>query len=618
VTAIYGALGQVTGKEIDEMGTRLLHRGKQQTTRRLSNELFFGCGTQTGLTSGFFTDGRYTIVADASIYNRDELKESLGSRGCELKTNDSEECLLSMYKVHGITGLNRINGDFGFAIWDQLSRELVLGRDYFGCSPLYYTRLHGGGLAFSSEYKALLALSAVSSVPDLDMIQHLQNCKKLPIGKTLFKDVYSVPPGSIVVLNETGARVRHAEMPKLNLSVSECSEREASQRIKEALIGAIERRIGSQRSIGIAVGGIDSMALVCICRYLYPTAEIHTFTAGYGNRDDDLLNGSRVARAMNTTHHEIKTPPNLLRTSLPKLVWHLEDPYARSESLQLYEVARIASEFVPSLLSAQGADGLFGGMPKYKILPYVTKAAFLKTPLQEFYNLTQIGVKPKSVVGQILDALYFRGTVAAVPKVIGTMYVPDAIAFPESEKEFINQMLISSFQSGVCQSIQKFDRSFAASGVRYLSPFYDRGLVQLAYSIPDSFKIKSGIEKYIFRKALDGIVPKTLLKTPKLPQRMNYDLAFSNTLDEVTDNYLSKSKVEARGFFLFSDIQRLKRRKGTKPYSAEGGMRLWTALLTELWGVEFLDKKGHGNDVSQSRPELELVIESTGIEALVS
>jgi asparagine synthase (glutamine-hydrolysing) len=134
----------------------------------------------------------------------------------------------------------------------------------------------------------------------------------------------------------------------------------------------------------------------------------------------------------------------------------------------------------------------------------------------------------------------------------------------------------------------------------YRSPFFDRNLIQVAYSIPDSLKIRNGRDKYILRRALKSIVPDELLNVPKSLQRMKYDVDFSNTLDEISDRLLSRENVIRRGFFDYSDIERLRKRKTDKPYSGEGAMRLWTALLTETWAQEFLDKRGAG---PRSSPE---------------
>jgi asparagine synthase (glutamine-hydrolysing) len=197
--------------------------------------------------------------------------------------------------------------------------------------------------------------------------------------------------------------------------------------------------------------------------------------------------------------------------------------------------------------------------------------------------------------------------------VLGTSYYPDPIAFPNVTEQFVNHMLVNGFQVGVCQDVQKFDRGFAAWGVRYRSPFYDRRVIETAYSISDGLKIKGGIQKYIFRRALDGIVPPPLVNVPKYPQRMKYDLEFSNVLDELSASYLSKNKVEKRGFFQFSDIQRLIRRDTTRAYSAEGAMRVWTALMTEIWATEFLDMNGRGSEAFSATPDLEPAIGSMAL-----
>jgi len=596
--AIYGILGHATDKVARSMGMRLAHRGMSQTIESISNRLLFGCMSQN-TSNPIFTNAQHTILADASIYNRIELEEHLSSSGYQCKTDADEELILALYQSKGIDGISMINGDFAFAISDNKTHELILGRDFVGSKPLFYTILPSNGLAFSSEYKALLALDALSAIPNLDMIQHLQNCKKLPMGQTLLKNVNAVTAGSLTAFDSNGNLLRQQQLPKLTLDIKYLSEDVAVQNVRDALIISIQSRVTDQNKIGIALsGGIDSIGVACICRNLYPDAEIHTFTAGYGEDDSDLSTASKVAQAMNTIHHEIMTPPDLMKHHLNDLVWHLEDPYARSEALQLYQVAHLASDFVPSLFCAQGADGLFAGMPKHKILWYMKKLPFLKHPLGEFYNLTQLSTKPKSILGRIMDTLYFQGKVPGPPKVIGSDYIPDLYQFPQINKEFINMILVKGYQGGVCQSVLKFERSFASWGVNYISPFYDRNLIRIAYSIPDSLKIKDGKQKYIFRKALSSIVPDEFLNVPKLPQRMQYNLDFSNIIDEVSDKFLSKDNVEKRGLFNFSDITRLKKRKPDQPYSDEGSMRIWTALLTEIWAIEFLDKRGAGPEIS--------------------
>ena len=158
--------------------------------------------------------------------------------------------------------------------------------------------------------------------------------------------------------------------------------------------------------------------------------------------------------------------------------------------------------------------------------------------------------------------------------------------------EFINDVAVKGFQNGQCQDIQKFERNIAGCGLIYQSPFYDLDLVKKAFSIPDSLKISGGMQKYILRRSFEGVVPEKFLQVPKLPQRMNYDMEFSHTLNKLAEQYLSKASIENRCFFKYSDIERLIKKSLRKPYSPEWSMRIWTAVLTEVWARVYLDNNG--------------------------
>ena len=294
---------------------------------------------------------------------------------------------------------------------------------------------------------------------------------------------------------------------------------------------------------------------------------------------------------MNTFHHEIITTPDMVESSLRALVWHMENPIARSETLQLYEIARKASDFVESLLTGMASDGLFAGMPKHKLVWLSKKAPFLKHAFEEFYTLTQTGRRPKTVFGKLAQAFYFRGKLTDVPKVAGTDYRPPSTVFPAERKELINAVLARGFQTGVPTWLPKVERTFAAWDVRFSSPFLDKRMIRLGFQIPDSFKIRKGQEKYILRRALRSIVPEELLNVPKAPQRMKNDLSFSDTLDEIAEKILTREKVERHGFFDYDELCALRKRNKNRPYIFESAMRIWTAVLTEIWAEQFLDRQ---------------------------
>jgi asparagine synthase (glutamine-hydrolysing) len=233
-------------------------------------------------------------------------------------------------------------------------------------------------------------------------------------------------------------------------------------------------------------------------------------------------------------------------------------------------------------------------MPRYKLLWWMKRLPLPRTYFSEFYNLTQLGLKPRRVVGKVLDWVYFQGQVPDAPTVLGAGSLPAPIELPPRSGQFVNTMMARGFQPGQCQDMAKYERSFASVAIGYRSPYCDLDFARFAYTISDALKIRYGRQKYILRKALCSVVPDEFLQVPKFMQRMKYDEAFSSTLEALCTDVLAQEAVEKRGFFQYSEIRKLLGRPPSKPYGPEAAMRLWTALCTEIWAQEFLDKRGLG------------------------
>jgi asparagine synthase (glutamine-hydrolysing) len=305
-----------------------------------------------------------------------------------------------------------------------------------------------------------------------------------------------------------------------------------------------------------------------------------------------MVTAADVARDVGSIHHTVLTPPSLVTASLAKLVWHLEDPIARSEALQLLRIGEVAADFVPVLLSGQGADGLFAGMARHRLIQMAGRMPLLRGPLFEIFDLTQLGIQPDGIVGKTLAALLYRGKVPPVPTVIGGGSVTRADRTPPGP-DFLNRTLAAGYQNSAQQDAGKFERPFAASGVGYASPCLDVSFARMAFTIDERLKIRRGMEKYIFRSSLDSVVPPRFRSVPKHPQRMRYDVEFADCLDQLADALLSASAVKSRGFFEQRSVDRLRRRSAGRPYATEAAMRLWTALATETWARLFLDNGGN-------------------------
>jgi asparagine synthase (glutamine-hydrolysing) len=150
----------------------------------------------------------------------------------------------------------------------------------------------------------------------------------------------------------------------------------------------------------------------------------------------------------------------------------------------------------------------------------------------------------------------------------------------------------------------KHDRAYGAWGLEARSPFHDVEFARTAFTITDRLKIRGRTNKYVLRKALAMVVPEQFRRVPKFPQRMKYDLEFAEALDAVAASALSDEAVRRRGLFEPEGIRRLFRPRQDQPYSAEAAMRLWTAVLTEYWAQEFVDRPGRSGSQPDMMPAL--------------
>lgn len=588
---VFGGVGLRDQRCLTEMARRLAHRGAGIDIREAADGVFLGCCFDPP-EQGIAQLDRYVMAADMAIYNEPGLRAELA--GADHGTLDTTAAVvLATYRRFSPAALARINGDFALVVWNDQAEELSFARDYAGSLPLYFAELPRGGVVFASEYKALLAVPEIGTDVDPDMVQYLQNHKYLPSGRTLLKGIRSAPAGAVLTLARNGGAREHGRMPPLACDVDRTSLDASCRKIADAFMEAMTPRAAGRSALGVALsGGIDSISVACACRQINPTATIHTFTAGSGADDPEIRTAELVADRIGASQHSVIVRPQRMAESLGPMVWHVESPIARTEVLQFYELGQAARGVVDLMLTGVVSDGLFAGLPRHKVLWLTQHLPFLRAPLREFYSLTQSGRPPEGLLGKLMDRLYFRGAVPDVPKVNGSQYRPELPSLPPIGQEFINEITCRGLQESIASWLPKVERPLRAAGLRYASPFLDRNFMRVAFTIPSDQKIRLGKEKYVLRRALRQLVPPEVINIPKFPMRMKHDAAFSEALDDVADRVLTRERVARRGLMAYAEIRRLRERGPGHSYSSEGAMRLWTALLTEIWAETFLDLRG--------------------------
>jgi asparagine synthase (glutamine-hydrolysing) len=578
--AIFGVVGSAVPAELNEMGARLAHRGVRAQWWNPASGVYLGANS-TDTPTLYGENGRFVVV-DRSPFAA-PLSEPL-----ELLDWDGME------------------HPFALAAWDDRSQTLSLARDFVGQKPLHYCPLESGGIAFATEYKALLALSHVKVEADLDSLQYMQCYKRTPSGRTLLRGIHTAPPGALIRLDRSGTVVDRQSMRPLTVDVRSVDEETASRELAHRFVEAIRPLVAGRSRVGISLsGGIDSMSVAYACRQCAPDAELVGYTAGNGADDPEISTASIVMDRLHGRHVPVVVTTEPLVERLPHAVWAFESPVGRTETFQALEIARAAhDDGFDWLMTGMGSDNLFAGMPKHKLLWLSQCVAPLRKDLHEFYALTQSGRAPERPLAQLMNVTYFRGAVPSVPRVRGAQFQPEKPALPASGPEFLNHALASNANDNISRSLVRLERPFQAFGVDFASPFFDRRVMDYAFQLPSRFKIHLGQEKYILRRAMRSLVSPDLLDIPKGISRIRQDAAFAATLWGLSARYLNPDRVRRRGFFEPEDVARVQRSIRRAHYHTEAAMRLWTMIVTEIWAEIYLDQRGRCPDSGKRNIDL--------------
>jgi asparagine synthase (glutamine-hydrolysing) len=577
MAAVFGVIGAVTAPELDEMGRRLAHRGGKATWNEVARQVYLGqVATSIRPPS---VEHQFSMVIDAP--------EGLAP-GSTQRIVDA-----FLYSSAAEDLDERLCFPFVFAAWDDARQELLLARDFLGLKPLHICRLPSGGIAFATEYKALLAIHEVPVRVDLDAVRCLQMYKAVPSGKTLLADISPVPPGSVLRIRRDASVASDDRMPDIRLVVDPMTEEQACEQLRRRLERATAPLVSGRSRVGLALsGGIDSMSTAFLARKCAPDAELVAFTAGEYLEDPEIKRAAHVMDCLQGKHEPLVVDNAELMSRLPVAVWHLENPIGRSETFQYLAIARLARDRgFDYLLTGMGADLLFGGMPRHKVLWMAEVLPFLRKDLLAFFESTQTGERSSRPLARLMTTLYYRGGLPPAPSVINCprTYEPELLAEPGHE--FINRCLMLDGQEPTSRTLARIERPFQAYGLDYGSPFLDKSVIQFAFTMPGHLKIHRGQQKYILRQAMRPLMSEDLRKAPKELMRMQQGGDFARTLHQLADRYLSAERVKRRGFFEFEDIERI-RGACKRSYHPETAMRLWTAIVTEIWAEIYLDNRG--------------------------
>jgi asparagine synthase (glutamine-hydrolysing) len=558
-------------------------------------------------------------VFNGEIYNYRELRDALSERGHRFYTSSDTEAIVHAYEEWGEDAFARLRGMFGIALWDAPRRTLVLARDRAGIKPLHYAE-RDRRLYFASEIKSLLAAGAVDRTIDLAALDHYLSFLYTPRDASIFSGIRKLPPGHLLRWHDGRAQV----IPFWQLPAGESfqgTEAEAAERLRERLADAVRAHLVSDVPLGAFLsGGIDSSIVVGLMAEA--TTTVKTFSIGFDEPAFDELEHARaVAEWFGTDHHEFVVRPDALAI-LDRLIDHFDEPFADPSAIPTWYVSEMARRHVTVVLSGDGGDELFGGYDRY--LPHPRVAAFDRLPIpakrrlaSTVWPLLPHGTRGKNFFrhvsrddnGRYLDSVSFfqpdEKAALLAPELAAPLEVAAEARLARHFERFAGltpqgRMMRFDFETYLPEDVlTKVDRMSMAHSIESRVPLLDNEVIDFAAALPSGMKIRHGRRKHILKRAVDGLLPSSIVARRKQGFGVPIGVWFRGGLTQVFRDVLLSPTAQQRGYFQRSFINRIvdEHLAGTRDHS----FRLWQLAVFELWHRRYLDAPW--KPVTQTLPE---------------
>jgi asparagine synthase (glutamine-hydrolysing) len=624
VCGICGFAGEADARPLpevlDRMCASIAHRGPDDQGVRIAEGVALGsrrlsiidiAGGNQPIRN---EDGTLWIVFNGEIYNYPELRPELISLGHEMYTHSDTECVLHAYEQWGEDFLSHLNGMFGLAIWDVRRRVLTLARDRMGIKPMYYTRL-GRQLVFGSELKALLAHPGVPRDIDHAAVAQYLSLEYVPSPRSILKGVDKLPPGHVLRWRQSDGGIEMKKWWDVELESSEGVKEpdldSCAADLRAALKEAVRKELVADVPIGVFLsGGIDSSAVAATMAELAP-GNVNSFSIGFADRSFDESAWARmVATRLGTNHHELVLEPHMLFDLVPKITALLDEPMADASIIPTYLLSQFTRQHVKVALGGDGGDELFAGYPTvlahrlagyYNQLPGVLSRRLvpgLVGRLPVNHDNLSFDYRAKRFVGSAhMDVAdrHRRWMGSFTPEEVGSVLAPGVLAAAGSARdpviehlgrrafrEPLNQVLYLDMKLYLENDIlTKVDRASMMVSLEARVPLLNVDFVEHVARLPLSLKLRRFNQKFIFKRALRGLVPPEILARPKKGFGIPVARWFRGPLRELLVDTLSPTGMARHGLFQAPEVERLIRAhlEGTRDHRKE----LWTLFIFQRW-----------------------------------
>jgi asparagine synthase (glutamine-hydrolysing) len=570
-------------------------------------------------------DNSLWIVFNGEIYNHRILRDQLIAQGHSYRTQSDTETIVHLYEEYGKDCVQHLRGMFAFAIWDVKRRSLFVARDRLGIKPLYY-RVTPDTFLFGSEIKALFAYPRIRAEFNRSVLPEYLAFGYLSGEETFYKGVRKLMPGHRLEINEDGdlQAEQYWDLPM----TSDEAPRDEGYYVgiyREMLEEAVNSHLMSDVPLGVFLsGGLDSSAVAALMTKIR-REPIETFSVGYSEQTYSELPYARtVAGHINSVHHEVSVSREDFFGALPKLIWHEDEPIAWPSSVSLFFVAESARKRVKVVLTGEGSDETLGGYSRYAftlknmafdrlfrglvpsairrgIRDSIATSTWLSANVRSKLSHTPLGLDGESWVAFYFDNFFSAFNQQNQTELLtdefgseieaGSAYRSVLGCWEKSSGELLQRLLYTDIKTYMVELLMKQDNMSMAASIESRVPFLDHVLVEWAARVPASVQIRGLSGKRILKKAMEDLLPHSIIYRPKLGFPTPWSGWLVGTQLDSIERLLLEPRSIDRGFFKRPAIEKLFREHRSRYRDNQD--RIWRLFNLELWHRVCIEGESH-------------------------
>ncbi|MEO8231769.1 MAG: asparagine synthase (glutamine-hydrolyzing) [Ignavibacteriota bacterium] len=615
---------------ISKMIQTLRHRGPEEAGLYIDNHIALAharlsiIDISEGIQPIHNKDKSLWIIFNGEIFNYPELRAELIKAGHNFYTKSDTEVIVHLYEEYGINSLQKLNGQFAFAIWDSNKQILFIARDRVGIIPLFYTHKNGV-FSFASEIKALFANPDIDRNIDKISLDQVFTFWTTLKDQTLFDGIKELPPAHFIII--TPEKFKVEKYWQLNFATENnytpFKKSELTECVEEILVDSVKIRLRSDVPVGSYLsGGLDSSGITSIIKKNFNN-KLNTFGIRFEDKDyDEGSFQQEMVNYLGVNHSELFIKSENISDNLESVIWHTEKTILRTAPIPLFLLSSLVRESgYKVVLTGEGSDEIFGGYNIFKetkirkfwsrypesklrpqllekLYPYIFKDKRLGNTVIEFFksgiedsnnplfshlvrwnNTSRIkSFFSDDVKESLKDYNAFSNILELLPK-----------EFSEWDYLAKAQYLeIIIFMSNYLLSSQG-DRMSMANSVEIRVPFLDHRLIELMGNVNPEFKINLLNEKFILKEVLKPKLPNSIVNRPKNPYRAPIKKGLINADSRIVEKYLNPNELKKSGLFDPKKVNLfIKKMQKVDTISEIDGMTLIGLLSTQILYDKFI------------------------------